>query len=75
MQPLARRGLLAVDTGPTRRARRVTVTPAGHAALSAALALWAGAERSVAEEIGWPDLARLFALLTRLVPHGRAGGR
>lgn len=75
LQPLARRGLVTVDTGPTRRARRVTVTPAGHAALSAALALWAGAERSVAEEIGWPDLARLFALLTRLVPHGRAGGR
>ena len=69
LRALAQRGLLEIDRAPNRRARRITVTDHGRAALSAALTLWAAAERSTAEQLGWDELGRLLPLLTRITAH------
>jgi len=47
LKPLERRGLVKATVDPAdRRSRRLMLTPAGHAALAAALPLWKRAQRA-----------------------------
>lgn len=66
LQPLSRRGLIAITHGPDRRARQITMTDHGRDVLLTALPLWADAEHAIAEQLGWEDLGRLLATLSRI---------
>ncbi len=67
LRPLVRKGLIDVERGPDRRARRITVTTMGGEALAAALPLWAEAERAFAEPLGWDEMEQLLRALARVV--------
>ncbi len=67
LRPLVRKGLIVVERGRDRRARRITVTATGGEALAAALPLWAEAERSFAETLGWDEMEQLLSALARVV--------
>ncbi len=66
LQPLSRLGLIAITHGPDRRARQITMTDHGRDVLLTALPLWADAEHAIAEQLGWEDLGRLLAALSRI---------
>ena len=63
LDPLAARGLVAIVPGRDARTREVAITPAGKAALRAALPHWERAQSAVAKRLG---AARLHALIATL---------
>ena len=59
LKPLERRGLLHVAVDPQdRRSRRLTLTPAGGAALAAALPLWRRQHAAIDGLLTQPDRLR-----------------
>ncbi|HSV02787.1 MAG TPA: MarR family winged helix-turn-helix transcriptional regulator [Phenylobacterium sp.] len=71
LKPLARRGLAAIAQDPTdRRARRVSLTAAGHAVLTAALPAWRAAHEGLESELPGLDPGRLRAELRALSETG-----
>jgi len=59
LKPLERRGLLRITVDPEdRRSRRLTLTPAGQAALSAALPLWRQEHAAIDLRLEDPDRLR-----------------
>jgi len=61
LKPLARRGLLAIETDPSdRRTRRLRLTDAGGAALKAALPVWRSTHDAIDRDLapGDPDALR-----------------
>jgi len=63
LDPLAARGLVAIVAGRDARTREVALTPAGDAALRAALPHWQRAQAEVAARLGPLRLAALIATL------------
>lgn len=63
VQPLARRGYVRVTRGEDRRARVVTLTPAGHRALRTGYAHWKKAQRRMLRLLGNAGLKSLLATL------------
>lgn len=74
LRPLARQGLISIDHGPDKRMRHISMTDPGRETLASALRLWADAEHSVAEELGWQELAQLLGKLARLVSFSERPG-
>lgn len=67
LKPLERRGLLAVRVDESdRRARRLVLTPAGRAALAAALPIWQAVHAAIERGLGEAGPDRLRADLTAL---------
>jgi DNA-binding MarR family transcriptional regulator len=67
LKPLERRGLIKVTIdADDRRSRRLTLTPAGHAVLHAALPLWKRAHKADRKLLGDGDPERLRAELRAL---------
>ena len=70
LKPLQRDGLVQVAPGEDRRARYVSITPVGRAALQRALPLWRQVQAQMRQEAGDAHvdllLAELNALVTRL---------
>src|SRR6185312_5246210 len=59
LKPLERRGLVRVRVDPAdRRSRRLNLTPAGHAALLAALPLWRLEHAAIDRLLSQPDRLR-----------------
>jgi DNA-binding MarR family transcriptional regulator len=63
LDPLVARGLVAIAPGRDARTREVAITPAGEAAIQAALPYWKRAQHEVVGHLG---AARLDALLATL---------
>ncbi|HSD52908.1 MAG TPA: MarR family winged helix-turn-helix transcriptional regulator [Burkholderiales bacterium] len=63
LKPLADSGLVVVSTGRDARARVVTMTPAGHAAFSAAREHWRRAQDEVNRALGAEQVAALHGAL------------
>ncbi|MED7828487.1 MarR family winged helix-turn-helix transcriptional regulator [Streptomyces chiangmaiensis] len=71
LKPLAREGLVTVETSATdRRARIVTVTPEGVSRMRAALPLWEGVQAQFEESFGVDDAAHLRASLEAVLHTG-----
>jgi DNA-binding MarR family transcriptional regulator len=67
VKPLARRGLLrVVKDADDRRAKRLLLTPAGHAALAAALPHWRRAHADIERRLAPPASKRLRKTLAAL---------
>jgi DNA-binding MarR family transcriptional regulator len=66
LKPLERRGLLTVAPGRDRRRRVITLTPAGHTVLAAALPAWTTAHAELEEALGPSSVDRLRADLDAL---------
>lgn len=65
LQPLARRGLVAVGSGDDRRTRRIAVTEAGRQAFAAAKPLWSKAQQHILDRLTperWRELRALLDL-------------
>ena len=76
LDPLAARGLVAITAGRDARTRDVAVTPAGQAALRAALPHWKRAQAQVARHLGMPELEALMATLAEIETlHPATGAR
>lgn len=52
VQPLVRRGLIRVSAGAARRSREMTLTPAGHRVVAAAIPLWDHAQTTFLQQFG-----------------------
>ncbi|MEU4092811.1 MarR family winged helix-turn-helix transcriptional regulator [Streptomyces sp. NPDC026673] len=71
LKPLAREGLVTVETSATdRRARIVTLTPDGLARMKAALPLWKSVQDRFEESFGADEAAGLRASLTTVLDSG-----
>ncbi|MEE1671200.1 MarR family winged helix-turn-helix transcriptional regulator [Streptomyces sp. WAC07094] len=71
LKPLAREGLVTVETSAAdRRARIVTITPEGVARMKAALPLWEGVQAQFEGSFGVDDAARLRASLEAVLHTG-----
>ncbi|MFD8076181.1 MarR family winged helix-turn-helix transcriptional regulator [Streptomyces sp. NPDC059718] len=71
LKPLAREGLVTVETSATdRRARIVTLTPDGLARMKAALPLWNDAQTRFEERFGSADAALLRGFLKAVLDTG-----
>jgi DNA-binding MarR family transcriptional regulator len=67
LKPLERRGLVAITTRDTdKRSRLMTLTPAGRATLTAAVALWEGAQAATERLLAGANPDRLRADLRTL---------
>ena len=66
LDPLAARKLVAVTPGRDARTREVAITPAGEAALRAAVPHWQRAQAQVAQHLGLPRLDALIATLAEI---------
>lgn len=75
LQPLTTRGWVAVERGPDRRERYVTLTPAGRAVLEQALPLWHEAHGRVMAEFGTERLAALVGELDAVIQAAGAADR
>jgi DNA-binding MarR family transcriptional regulator len=69
LDPLVRRGLIAVGPEERHRARRVALTEAGRALLEAVYPLWQAAQREVAAEV--PEMAEIVQRLDPVVARFR----
>lgn len=68
LKPLERRGLLTVAVDPAdRRTRRLQLTPAGHAILTAALPIWERTHAQIEAGLGQGEAPRLRGGLGALV--------
>ncbi|WP_431969267.1 MarR family winged helix-turn-helix transcriptional regulator [Actinacidiphila sp. bgisy160] len=71
LKPLAREGLVTVETSKAdRRARIVTITPEGLARMKAALPLWNEVQTRFEERFGAEDAARLRGFLEAVLGTG-----
>ncbi|MGW2548674.1 MarR family winged helix-turn-helix transcriptional regulator [Streptomyces sp. NPDC001635] len=71
LKPLAREGLVTVETSAAdRRARIVTITPEGVARMKAALPLWEGVQAQFEGSFGVDGAARLRASLEAVLHTG-----
>jgi DNA-binding MarR family transcriptional regulator len=71
LKPLAREGLVTVEpSAADRRARIVTITPAGLARIDAALPLWQAAQARFEERFGADEAIRLRASLEAVLHTG-----
>lgn len=76
LDPLAARKLVAITPGRDARTREVAITPAGEAALRAALPHWQRAQAQVAEHLGSRRLDALIATLADIETlHPATGAR
>ncbi|MEU4091756.1 MarR family winged helix-turn-helix transcriptional regulator [Streptomyces sp. NPDC026673] len=71
LKPLAREGLVTVETSATdRRARIVAITPDGLARMKAALPLWSGVQGEFEEKFGGAQAAQLRGFLEAVLGTG-----
>ncbi|MFG2301026.1 MarR family winged helix-turn-helix transcriptional regulator [Actinacidiphila glaucinigra] len=71
LKPLAREGLVTVETSAAdRRARIVTITPGGLARMESALPLWDDVQTRFEERFGTEDAARLRGFLEAVLDTG-----
>ncbi|MYX37228.1 MULTISPECIES: MarR family winged helix-turn-helix transcriptional regulator [unclassified Streptomyces] len=71
LKPLAREGLVTVETSAAdRRARIVTITPEGLARMESALPLWDDVQTRFEERFGTEDAARLRGFLEAVLDTG-----
>ncbi|MET8809944.1 MarR family winged helix-turn-helix transcriptional regulator [Streptomyces sp. NPDC004546] len=71
LKPLAREGLVTVESSPTdRRARIVAITPEGLSRMSEALPLWKDVQARFEEAFGAEDAARLRTSLAAVLDTG-----
>ena len=67
LKPLAKRGLVTVTVDPIdRRSRRLTLTPAGRAALAAAVPIWKRTHAAMERRLARPNADALRADLCAL---------
>lgn len=66
LQLLQTQGLIELSGEGSVRARQVTLTPAGHAALQTLLPLWREAQAEFITHLGEADTALLISLLERV---------
>ncbi|MBN8875008.1 MAG: winged helix-turn-helix transcriptional regulator [Rhodospirillales bacterium] len=67
LKPLEKQGLLAAAPDPTdRRMRRLSLTPAGRAALARALPIWEATQAELHARLGEQDVAALCRALAAL---------
>jgi DNA-binding MarR family transcriptional regulator len=67
LKPLERRGLINVAVDPAdRRSRRLTLTPAGHRLLAAALPIWEREHRAIDRLVPSPGPENLRSVLRAL---------
>lgn len=67
LKPLEKQGLLAVAPDPAdRRVRRLSLTPAGRAALTRALPIWEATQAELHARLGEQDVAALCRALAAL---------
>jgi DNA-binding MarR family transcriptional regulator len=72
LQPLKKKGWIAIERGPDRRERYVALTRAGRTALDRALPLWHEAQTQVAGAFGTSRLAALVGELNGLIGAAQA---
>lgn len=71
LKPLAREGLVTVETSAAdRRARIVAITPEGLARMESALPLWDDVQTRFEERFGTEDAARLRGFLEAVLDTG-----
>ncbi|MFE7099177.1 MarR family winged helix-turn-helix transcriptional regulator [Streptomyces erythrochromogenes] len=71
LKPLAREGLVTVEPSPTdRRARIVTITPAGLARMNAALPHWRTVQAQFEDSFGKEKAAQLRSILEDVLDTG-----
>lgn len=71
LKPLAREGLVTVESSPTdRRARIAAITPKGLSRMKEALPLWRDVQARFEEAFGAEDAARLRASLAAVLDTG-----
>jgi DNA-binding MarR family transcriptional regulator len=66
LKPLAQQGLVRISSGQDRRAKDLTLTPAGVKTMRRALPLWEKAQHTVETRLGQARLARLRNDLSEL---------
>ncbi|MET7600589.1 MarR family winged helix-turn-helix transcriptional regulator [Streptomyces sp. NPDC005481] len=71
LKPLAREGLVTVETSPTdRRARIAAITPEGVVRLKGALPLWRAVQAQFEDNFGTTEAAQLRAALNAVLDTG-----
>lgn len=71
LKPLAREGLVTIETSATdRRARSVAITPDGLARFKSALPLWEGVQAEFEEKFGSGPAAQMRTLLRAVLETG-----
>lgn len=70
LQPMQAHGLISLGAEGAARAREVTITQAGRAALDELMPLWRQAQAEFVEHLGEADTALLIALLSRVATIG-----
>ncbi|WP_250866692.1 MarR family winged helix-turn-helix transcriptional regulator [Caballeronia sp. INSB1] len=71
LQPLEREGLVEIKVGRDRRARLVSVTPAGQKVLTNAMPLWESVHQRFEQKFGKRESKDLRHTLKRIVTVGR----
>lgn len=71
LQPLEREGLVEIKVGEDRRARLVSVTPAGRKVLTNAMPLWESVHQRFEQKLGKKESKDLRHTLKRIVTVGR----
>jgi DNA-binding MarR family transcriptional regulator len=67
LQILEKRGLIMITPGEDRREREVTLTPAGLAALAAAIPFWEAAQDLVRKGLGEKKMQHLMGDLSEMI--------